>query len=103
MLCLEGRRVVFDGVPIAQALFRGASGLLSFGLLTGEHMVEIVNALGLTIKANGFADTRTLSIPVAPTIFVEASLETRKAMGNFRWHAVGEDIDDPIADLSRAR
>lgn len=63
---------------VAQALFKGA---LSFELLNAERMIEVVNVLELPIKATGLVDTRTLIIPVAPTIFFEAGPETRKAMG----------------------
>jgi O-acetylhomoserine (thiol)-lyase len=91
---------------IAQALFKGASWLLSFELLKAERMIEVVNALKLPIKATGLADTRTLIIPVAPTIFFEAGPETRKAMGisdgMLRLSAGIEDIDDLIADFSQA-
>ena len=91
---------------IAQALFKGASWLLSFELLNVERMVDVVNALELPIKATGLADTRTLIIPVAPTIFFEAGPETRKAMGisdgMLRLSAGIEDIDDLIEDFSQA-
>ncbi|PLQ00349.1 cystathionine gamma-synthase family protein [Cupriavidus pauculus] len=91
---------------IAQALFSGASWLLSFELQKAERMIDIVNALELPIKATGLGDTRTLIIPVAPTIFFEAGPETRKAMGisdgMLRLSAGIEDIDDLIADFSQA-
>jgi O-acetylhomoserine (thiol)-lyase len=91
---------------IAQKLFKGASWLLSFELLNAERMIEVVNALELPIKATGLADTRTLIIPVAPTIFFEAGPETRKAMGisdgMLRLSAGIEDIDDLITDFSQA-
>ncbi|MBY4831786.1 cystathionine gamma-synthase family protein [Burkholderia dolosa] len=91
---------------IAKALFKGASWLLSFELRNAERMIDVVNALELPIKATGLGDTRTLIIPVAPTIFFEAGPETRKAMGisdgMLRLSAGIEDIDDLIADFSRA-
>ncbi|WP_109477823.1 cystathionine gamma-synthase family protein [Paraburkholderia sp. C35] len=91
---------------IAQALFKGASWLLSFELRDAQRMVEVVNALQLPVKATGLGDTRTLIIPVAPTIFFEAGPETRKAMGisdgMLRLSAGIEDIDDLIADFSQA-
>jgi O-acetylhomoserine (thiol)-lyase len=113
---LEGHqavgRVFYPGLEshpqhdIAQALFKGASWLLSFELLDAERMIDVVNALELPIKATGLADTRTLIIPVAPTIFFEAGPETRKAMGisdgMLRLSAGIEDIDDLIADFSQA-
>ena len=91
---------------IAQALFKGASWLLSFELLDAQRMIDVVNALELPIKATGLADTRTLIIPVAPTIFFEAGPQVRKAMGisdgMLRLSAGIEDIDDLIADFSQA-
>lgn len=91
---------------IAQALFKGASWLLSFELRDAGRMAEVVNALKLPIKATGLGDTRTLIIPVAPTIFFEAGAETRKAMGisdgMLRLSVGIEDIDDLIADFSQA-
>ncbi|KND60480.1 O-acetylhomoserine sulfhydrylase [Candidatus Burkholderia verschuerenii] len=113
---LEGHdaigRVFYPGLKshpqyeIAQALFKGASWLLSFELLNAERMIEVVNALKLPIKATGLADTRTLIIPVAPTIFFEAGPETRRAMGisdgMLRLSAGIEDIDDLIADFEQA-
>jgi O-acetylhomoserine (thiol)-lyase len=105
-------RVFYPGLKshpqydIAQALFKGASWLLSFELRDAQRMVEVVNALKLPIKATGLGDTRTLIIPVAPTIFFEAGPETRKAMGisdgMLRLSAGIEDIDDLIADFSQA-
>ena len=113
---LEGHsavdKVLYPGLKshpqyeIAQALFKGASWLLSFELLNAARMIEVVNALKLPIKATGLADTRTLIIPVAPTIFYEAGAETRKAMGisdgMLRLSVGIEDIDDLIADFSQA-
>ena len=91
---------------IAQALFSGASWLLSFELQNADRMIDVVNALALPIKATGLGDTRTLIIPVAPTIFFEAGPETRKSMGisdgMLRLSAGIEDIDDLIADFSQA-
>lgn len=91
---------------IAQTLFKGASWLLSFELCNADRMIDVVNALQLPIKATGLGDTRTLIIPVAPTIFYEAGAETRKAMGisdgMLRLSAGIEDIDDLIADFEQA-
>jgi len=113
---LEGHqavgKVLYPGLKshpqyeIAQELFSGASWLLSFELLDVNRMIEVVNALELPIKATGLGDTRTLIIPVAPTIFFEAGPETRKAMGisdgMLRLSAGIEDIDDLITDFSQA-
>ncbi|SDP60541.1 cystathionine gamma-synthase [Ralstonia sp. 25mfcol4.1] len=105
-------RVFYPGLTshpqyeIAQSLFSGASWLLSFELQNADRMIDVVNALELPIKATGLGDTRTLIIPVAPTIFFEAGPETRKAMGisdgMLRLSAGIEDIDDLIADFSQA-
>jgi O-acetylhomoserine (thiol)-lyase len=113
---LEGHaaigRVFYPGLEshpqyeIARRLFKGASWLLSFELRNAERMIDVVNALQLPIKATGLGDTRTLIIPVAPTIFYEAGEQTRKAMGisdgMLRLSAGIEDIDDLIADFSQA-
>ncbi len=91
---------------LAQKLFGGASWLLSFELLNPRRMIDFVNALELPIAATGLGDTRTLIIPVAPTIFFEAGPETRKAMGIsdglLRLSAGIEDIDDLLNDFSQA-
>jgi O-acetylhomoserine (thiol)-lyase len=91
---------------IAQALFKGASWLLSFELRRADRMIDVVNALQLPVKATGLGDTRTLIIPVAPTIFFEAGPEVRKSMGisdgMLRLSAGIEDIDDLIADFEQA-
>ena len=91
---------------VAQALFKGASWLLSFELRDAARMAEVVNALRLPIKATGLGDTRTLIIPVAPTIFFEAGAETRKAMGisdgMLRLSVGIEDIEDLLADFEQA-
>lgn len=90
----------------AKALFKGGSWLLSFELKNPERMIDVLNALQLPIKATGLADTRTLVIPVAPTIFFEAGVEGRKAMGiaeGLVRVSVGlEDVEDLIADFERA-
>jgi O-acetylhomoserine (thiol)-lyase len=113
---LEGHKaigkVLYPGLKshpqydLAQKLFRGASWLLSFELLNPRRMIDFVNALELPIAATGLGDTRTLIIPVAPTIFFEAGPETRKSMGisdgMLRLSAGIEDIDDLIADFSQA-
>jgi len=69
-------------------------------------MVDVLNRLTLPIKATGLGDTRTLIIPVAPTIFWEAGPEARAAMGiaeGLIRVSVGlEDEADLIADFDRA-
>jgi O-acetylhomoserine (thiol)-lyase len=105
-------RVFYPGLEshpqyeIASKLFKGASWLLSFELRNADRMIEVVNALQLPIKATGLGDTRTLIIPVAPTIFFEAGAQTRQAMGisdgMLRLSAGIEDTDDLIADFDQA-
>ncbi|KIG11310.1 cystathionine gamma-synthase family protein [Caballeronia concitans] len=91
---------------IAKSLFKSGSWLLSFELRNPEKMVDVINALKLPVKATGLGDTRTLIIPVAPTIFFEAGADTRKAMGisdgMIRLSAGIEEIDDLIADFEQA-
>ncbi|MDR5834045.1 cystathionine gamma-synthase family protein [Caballeronia sp. LZ034LL] len=113
---LEGHeaigRVFYPGLEshpqyaIAQKLFKGASWLLSFELRRADRMIDVVNALKLPIKATGLGDTRTLIIPVAPTIFYEAGAEVRKSMGisdgMLRLSAGIEDTADLIADFDQA-
>ncbi|MFM0050180.1 cystathionine gamma-synthase family protein [Caballeronia grimmiae] len=91
---------------IAKALFKSGSWLLSFELRNPDRMVDVINALQLPVKATGLGDTRTLIIPVAPTIFFEAGEQTRKAMGisdgMIRLSAGIEEIDDLIGDFEQA-
>ena len=60
----------------------------------------------LPIKATGLADTRTLIIPVAPTIFWEAGAEVRAHMGIadglIRLSVGLEDCADLLADFAQA-
>ncbi|WP_254050864.1 PLP-dependent transferase [Zoogloea sp. LCSB751] len=63
-------------------------------------------ALGGAVTDTGLGDTRTLIIPVAPTIFWEAGQEARAAMGIaeglIRLSIGLEDEADLIADFDRA-
>ena len=90
----------------AQALFRGASWLMSFELKDAGRLVEVLNRLRLPIKATGLGDTRTLIIPVAPTIFWEAGPQVRAEMGiadGLVRLSVGlEDLADLVADFDQA-
>ena len=90
----------------ATELFAAGSWLLSFELRDPSSMVDVLNRLTLPIKATGLGDTRTLIIPVAPTIFWEAGAEARAAMGiaeGLIRVSVGlEDEADLIADFDRA-
>ena len=87
-------------------LFAAGSWLLSFELRDPSSMIEVLNRLSLPIKATGLGDTRTLIIPVAPTIFWEAGPETRAAMGiaeGLIRVSIGlENAADLIADFEQA-
>jgi O-acetylhomoserine (thiol)-lyase len=65
----------------AQQWFKAGSWLLSFELEQPDQCLNVCNRLQLPIKATGLADTRTLIIPVAHTIFWEAGAEVRASMG----------------------
>lgn len=90
----------------AQRLFRASSWLLSFELRNADDCLPFLNRLRLPIKATGLADTRTLVIPVAPTIFWEAGAEARARMGiadGLVRVSVGlEDEADLLADFRQA-
>jgi O-acetylhomoserine (thiol)-lyase len=90
----------------AKALFKSGSWLMSFELRDPSTMIDVVNRLTIPVKATGLGDTRTLIIPVAPTIFWEAGPEMRKAMGisdgMVRLSAGLEEIEDLIEDFEQA-
>ena len=90
----------------AMQLFKAASWLLSFELKEPEGMLAMLNRLRLVINATGMGDTRTLIIPVAPTIFWEAGPEVRAEMGiadGLIRISVGlENPDDLIGDFAQA-
>jgi O-acetylhomoserine (thiol)-lyase len=90
----------------AQALFKGASWLLSFELADGADTLPFINRLRIPIPATGLADTRSLIIPVAPTIFWEMGAEKRAQMGIadglIRLSVGLEDVNDLLADFAQA-
>jgi O-acetylhomoserine (thiol)-lyase len=91
----------------ARSLFCGGYGpLLSFELAAGLDHLELLDALRLTILSSHLADNRTLAIPVASTIYYEAGVERRAAMGIaeglIRLSVGIEDIDDLKADFAQA-
>lgn len=90
----------------AAKLFKAGSWLLSFELRDSAALNEVLNRLQLPIKATGLGDTRTLIIPVAPTIFWEAGAAVRAEMGiadGLVRLSVGlEDEADLIADFAQA-
>jgi O-acetylhomoserine (thiol)-lyase len=90
----------------ATQLFKACAWLLSFELRDPATMPQVINRLQLPIKATGMGDTRTLIIPVAPTIFWEAGAEARAEMkiadGLIRVSIGLEDRADLIGDFSQA-
>ena len=105
-------RVLYPGLPShpqyerARQHFKAGSWLLSFELKNADDCLGLCNRLQLPIKATGLADTRTLIIPVAHTIFWEAGAEVRAGMGiadsMIRLSVGLEDADDLIADFAQA-
>ncbi|WP_326543250.1 cystathionine gamma-synthase family protein [Pseudorhodoferax sp.] len=91
---------------LAKQLFSAGSWLLSFELADTATCLAFVNRLQLAIKATGLGDTRTLVIPVAPTIFWEAGPQVRAAMGIgdglIRLSVGLEDSADLLADFEQA-
>jgi O-acetylhomoserine (thiol)-lyase len=91
---------------LAMRLFGAGSWLFSFELRDASAMLRTLDALRLPIKATGMGDTRTLVIPVAPTIFWEAGPEGRARLGipdGLVRVSVGlEDTADLVADFDRA-
>ena len=91
---------------IAKALFGAGSWLLAFDLDDEAAAVAALDRLRLPVKATGMGDTRTLVIPVAPTIFWEAGAAVRAQMGiadGMVRVSVGlEDADDLLADFEQA-
>lgn len=90
----------------AQGLFKAGSWLLSFELADASDCLAFINRLQIPVKGTGLADTRTLVIPVAHTIFWEAGPEARAQMGIadglIRLSVGLEDVADLQADLAQA-
>ena len=91
---------------LSAELFSGASWLLSFELADEDSAIAFADALQMIIKATGLADSRTLIIPVAYTIFWEMGAEKRKQMNindSLLRLSVGlEGSDAVIADIKQA-
>ena len=68
--------------------------------------MPVIDKLRLPVSATGLADTRSLIIPVAPTIFWEAGASVRADMGiadgMIRLSVGLEDERDLIADFEQA-
>ena len=90
----------------AARLFRGFGGLLAFELREGIDCFDFLDALQVVIKSSHLGDTRTLSIPVAHTIFFEMGAAQRAQMGigesMIRLSVGIEDYDDLQADFAQA-
>ena len=90
----------------AKALFGQGSWLLAFELHDPAKMLPMLNRLQLPIKATGLGDTRTLVLPMAPTIFWEMGAQARAAMGIsdglVRVSLGLEDAHDLLADFEQA-
>ena len=91
---------------IAKAHFSAGSWLLSFELASEAAGLAFINRLTLPVVATGLGDTRTLIIPVAPTIFWEAGAAARAEMGIadglIRLSVGLEDAADLLADFEQA-
>lgn len=90
----------------AKQLFKAGSWLLSFELADAADCLPFINRLQIPVKGTGLADTRTLVIPVAHTIFWEAGPQLRAQMGIadglIRLSVGLEDVADLQADLAQA-
>ncbi len=106
------RTVYYPGLPQhpeyarAKALFRSPGWLLAFELADDADCLPFIDRLSLPIIATGLADTRSLIIPVAHTIFWEMGQE-RRAQGGIaesliRFSTGIEDIQDILDDFARA-
>lgn len=91
---------------IAKRNFTAGSWLLSFELRDLSAMIPVLNRLRVAIRATGMGDSRTLVIPVAPSIYWEAGPEMRAQMniadGLVRMSVGLEEEQDLIADLEQA-
>lgn len=91
---------------LARQLFGAGSWLMSFELHDLDACLAFINRLRVPITATGMGDTRTLIIPVAPTIFWEAGAEVRASMGigdgMVRLSVGLEDSADLLADFEQA-
>ncbi|MET0544527.1 MAG: cystathionine gamma-synthase family protein [Variovorax sp.] len=91
---------------IAKAHFSAGSWLMSFELRNADDCIAMLNRLRLPIKATGMGDTRTLVIPMAPTIFFEVGKARRAelgiAEGLIRVSVGLERASDLVADFDQA-
>ncbi|MCU4674280.1 cystathionine gamma-synthase family protein [Catenovulum sp. 2E275] len=105
-------QVYYPGLPshpqheLAKKQFKHFGAILSFDLIDSIDCLEFINQLNLILCSTHLGDNRTLSIPVAPTIYYEMGLEKRQAMGiregMIRLSVGIEDCQDIIDDLTQA-
>ncbi len=90
----------------AKQHFKAGSWLLAFEVGDEAACLKLVNRLKLPVVATGLGDTRSLIIPVAPTIFWEMGLENRQRMGIseglIRFSVGLEETADLLADFEQA-
>ena len=90
----------------AAKLFAKFGGLMSIELDESLDCLAFLNKLKLVIKSSNLGDTRTLSIPVAQTIFFELGREKRAEMGipetMIRLSIGIEDLEDLMDDFKTA-
>ena len=91
---------------IAREQLANYGSILSFDLVPGIEPCEFLDKLGLVISATHLGDTRTLALPVAPTIFFENGQRERARMGitetMIRLSVGIEDTDDLVTDFEQA-
>ncbi|MGN8067901.1 cystathionine gamma-synthase family protein [Mucilaginibacter sp. 22184] len=106
------KKVFYPGVAShpqherAGKLFKKFGGLMSIELDESIDCLSFLNKLKLVIKSSNLGDTRTLSIPVAQTIFFELGADKRAEMGipetMIRLSIGIEDLEDLMADFKEA-
>ncbi len=92
---------------LATTLFNGRYGaLLGVELIDGIDCFDFLNSLDVVILATHLGDSRTLSLPVAHTIYYEMGAQRRAEMGigdNLLRISVGiEDEQDLLDDFAQA-
>ena len=105
-------RVYYPGLPshpqhaLATRLFKSYGIIMSFELVDRIDCFDFLDRLQMVICSTHLADTRTLVIPVAHTIFWEMGSQARAEMGiadSLIRLSVGiEDFDDLVADFGQA-
>ena len=90
----------------AKQFFRKYGAVVSFDLVEGEDCCVLLNKLKLVISATHLGDTRTLALPVAPTIYHEMGPVMRQEMGisetMVRCSIGIENVEDLLADFAQA-